>query len=196
MMRTSLSRAAATALLAAAAATAAATTAAAAEPPAETDSQVPWYERARQRVETTWEEGSPVAYLPLHTTHLRFAYSREKIDSYNEDPWGIGFGKGMHDADGDWHGLYFIGFRDSNSKPQYLAGYGYRTYWSLLGELKIGLGYNAFLTARSDIGHYIPIPLVLPAASLQYKKFALDTLYIPGRRNIGNVLFFYGRIGF
>lgn len=155
-----------------------------------------WYDRAYQRLETTWREGKPELYLPLHTTHLRFAYSREKIESYNEDPRGIGMGKGMYDADGDWHGLYFVGFKDSNSKPEYAAGYGYRTFWNPAGDLKLGLGYNAFITARSDIGHYAPIPLLLPVVSLGYKKFTLDTTYVPGWSGKENVLFFLGRIAF
>lgn len=153
-----------------------------------------WYERPFQRVETTWREGTPELYLPLHTTHLRFAYSRDKIEKYNESPWGIGLGKGMYAEDGDWHGLYVMGFKDSNFKPQYVAGYGYRTFWNPVGNLKLGIGYNAFITARSDIRHYAPIPVVLPVVSLGYKKLTIDTAYVPGVAGKGNVLFFFGRM--
>lgn len=157
---------------------------------------IPWYERLYGRINTTWNEGQPELYLPLHTTHLRFAYSSETISRYNETPWGIGIGKAIYDEDGDWHGLFLMEFKDSHFKPEYAAGYGYRAIWSPAGELKFGLGYNAFLTARSDIGHYVPIPLILPAVSLGYKKITVDTTYVPGRKGAGNVLFFYSHISF
>lgn len=160
------------------------------------DATSSWYDRAYHRVETTWKDGQPEFFLPLHTTHLRSSYTREQIDRYNENPWGLGLGRGLYDQDGDWHGLYLMGFKDSHFKPEYVAGYGYRTFWTLLGDLKFGLGYNAFITTRSDIGHYAPIPLVLPAVSLAYGKFSVETIYLPGTRGAGNILFFYGRIPF
>jgi len=155
-----------------------------------------WYERVATRLETTWNEGKPELYLPLHTYHLRSAYSREQIDSFNEKPWGLGIGKGAYDETGDWHGLFVVEFQDSHFKPEYMAGYGYKTFWRMAGELKFGLGYNAFITSRSDIGHYTPIPLVLPIASLEYSKFSLDSTYVPGRKGNGNILFFWGKMRF
>lgn len=155
-----------------------------------------WFYRASQRIQDIWQQGSPELYIPLHTHHFRFAYTREKIDSFNENPWGLGIGKGMYDRDGDWHGLYVMEFQDSHSRPEYMAGYGYKTYWPLGREWKGGLGYTAFLTARSDIGHYTPIPAVLPMASLEHGRFSLESAYVPGGRGFGNILFFWGKIRF
>lgn len=155
-----------------------------------------WYDRAVQRLETTWEEGRPELYLPLHTHHMRFAYSGEKIDSFNETPLGLGVGKGVYDQNGDWHGLYVMGFRDSHFKPEYIAGYGYKTFWPLSEKLKFGVGYTAFLTTRTDIGHYTPTPGLLPIVSLEYQKFSLDSIYVPGGQGYGNVLFFWGKVRF
>lgn len=154
------------------------------------------FDRATQRLATTWRDGQTEIYLPLHTHHLRSAYSRDKIDSFNEETYGLGIGRGSYDQDGDWHGLYVMGFRDSHSKPEYMAGYAYKTYWKLAGELKAGLGYTAFLTTRSDIGHYTPIPGILPIASLEYRQFSLDTTYVPGGKGSGNILFFWGKFHF
>jgi palmitoyl transferase len=154
------------------------------------------FDRATQRLATTWHDGQTELYLPLHAHHLRSAYSREKIDGFNENAYGLGIGRGGYDQDGDWHGLYVMGFQDSHYQPQYMAGYGYKTYWKVAGELKAGLGYTAFLTARSDIGHYTPIPGILPIASLEYRKVSLDASYVPGGKGFGNILFFWGKFHF
>ncbi|MFZ2854508.1 MAG: lipid IV(A) palmitoyltransferase PagP [Rhodocyclaceae bacterium] len=164
--------------------------------PAMPSDDISFFDRATQRLATTWNEGRSELYLPLHTYHFRHAYSREKIDSFNENSFGLGIGRGAYASNGDWHGLYVMGFRDSHDEPQYLAGYGYKTYWQIDGELKAGLGYTAFLTARSDIARYTPIPGILPIASLEYRKVSLDTAYVPGGRGVGNILFFWGKLRF
>jgi palmitoyl transferase len=155
-----------------------------------------WYDRVVQRLETIWQEGQPELYLPLYTYHLPYAYTRQKINSYDITPLGLGVGKGVYDQAGDWHGLYVMGFHDSHFKPGYIAGYGYKTFWHLSEELKFGLGYTTFLTTRADIGHYTPIPGVLPMVSLEYQKFSLDSAYVPGGQGFGNILFFWGKMRF
>jgi len=155
-----------------------------------------WYERVIQRLETTWEEGRTELYVPLHIHHLRFAYTQKKINGFNETPWGLGIGKGTYDPDGDWHGVYVMEFQDSHYKPEYIAGYGYKTFWPIQDELKFGLGYIAFVTTRADIGHYTPIPAALPTASLEYRRYSFDTLYVPGGQGRGNILIFWGKVRF
>ncbi|MDO8347710.1 MAG: lipid IV(A) palmitoyltransferase PagP [Rugosibacter sp.] len=149
-----------------------------------------WLARVKNEVVETWQEGTPELYLPLHTEHLRGYYTREKIDSYQETPWGFGYGHGRFDANGNWHGVYAMGFQDSHYKPEWLAGYGWKTYWNLAAGAKLGLGYTAGLTTRSDIGHYTPVPLVLPIGSLDYRDVSLETTYVPGGRGYGNIFFF------
>lgn len=166
-------------------------TAGAAEDPA---SPARWYDRTVQQIERTWQDGRPELYLPLHSHHLRSAYSRDQTQRFNEDPFGLGFGKGLYDRNGDWHGLFAMVFQESHSKPEYAVGYSYRTFWPVSGEFKVGLGLSAILTARQDFDHYMPFPLLLPIFSLEYRKFSLDTNYVPGGRGAGNVLFVYGRI--
>ncbi|OVY79712.1 phospholipid:lipid A palmitoyltransferase, partial [Yersinia pestis subsp. microtus] len=43
-------------------------------------------------------------------------------------------------------------------------------------------------TARYEY-HYIPLPLPLPLISIEYNRLSLQTTYIPGTYNNGNVLF-------
>ncbi|MFY9329351.1 MAG: lipid IV(A) palmitoyltransferase PagP [Georgfuchsia sp.] len=155
-----------------------------------------WYDRSVRRLETTWKEGQYELYVPLHFHHMRYAYTREKIDSFNETPGGLGIGKGVYDEDGDWHGVYVMEFQDSHYKPEWFVGYGYKTFWPIRDQLKFGLGYAAFVTAREDIGHYTPVPLVLPMVTLEYQKFSLDTVYVPGGIGNGNVLIIWGKVRF
>lgn len=159
-------------------------------------SAAPWYDGAVRRLQTTWEDGQAEVYLPLHTYHMRFAYSPQKIAGFDETPLGLGVGKGGYDQRGDWHGLYVMGFHDSHFKPEYIAGYGDKTFWHPTEEIRFGLGYTVFLTTRADTGYYLPIPGVLPIASMEYQRLSLDAAYVPGGQGYGNVLFFWSKIRF
>lgn len=152
-----------------------------------------WFARIWQPVETAYTQGTPELFLPLYTYHLRFAYSREKIDTYQEHPYGIGFGRGRYDEKGNLNEVYVMGFQDSHFKPQWMVGYAWRTFWSLTDTAKLGLGYTAFVTTRSDINHYVPFPGVLPVASLHYRKASLETAYVPGGNGDGNIFFVWGK---
>jgi palmitoyl transferase len=147
------------------------------------------YDRATAKLEAIWNKGGNEFYLPVNTFHLRSAYTEDKIKSFNENPRGFGLGKGLYDPDGDWHGIYAMAFSDSHYKPEYMLGYAYKTFWPAKADLKVGLGYTVFLTARTDYAHYAPIPGILPMVSLEYKKFSVDSTYVPGGHGYGNVLF-------
>ena len=155
-----------------------------------------WFDSVIERVKSTWVDGQPELYLPVHTYHVRFAYSKEQIDEFNETPLGLGIGKGTYDANGDWHGLYVMEFQASHFKPEYVTGYGYKTYWPLFDQLKFGLGYTSFVTTRADIGHYTPIPGVLPMAALEYQRYAFNAVFVPGGHGFGNILLFFGTAHF
>ncbi|MDR3414414.1 MAG: lipid IV(A) palmitoyltransferase PagP [Formivibrio sp.] len=151
---------------------------------------------ASSEVRTIWNEGATEAYLPLYTYHLRFAYDANKIASYNENPWGIGIGKGIKDDNGNWHGLYAMEFQDSHNRFEPIAGYGFIHPMANFAGVNLGIGYTVFLTARSDINHYIPFPGVLPLASIEKGSVSVKAAYIPGKHNNGNVLFFFGTYRF
>lgn len=158
-----------------------------------------FFTRATDKVKSEWNlsmAGDTEMYLPLHTWHNRATYDHNKIKEYNENPWGLGFGKGYKDEDGDWHGFYAMAFADSHKKFQPIAGYGYTKNW-YYGEAYAGIGYTVFLTARSDIFSYIPFPAALPMVSAGYKKVNLSGVYIPGfGGNNGNVAFIWGKYTF
>lgn len=149
-----------------------------------------WYQAAKDNVTQTWNQGTDELLVPTYTWHLPFAYTRSKINGYQNFPLGLGYGRGRIDDKGNYHGLYVMGFQDSHFKPEWLAGYLWQTYWRLGDELKGGLGFTAGMTARTDYYHYVPLPLIFPVGSLEYGRLSLEAAYVPGGKGNGNVVFF------
>jgi palmitoyl transferase len=147
-------------------------------------------------VARTWNDGSIDAYVPVWVWHNRAYYDSVNIAHDNELPWGVGIGKHFYDAEGDLHRLFAMGFLDSHTQFEPLVGYGFQKIFRPGEDWKLGLGYTAFITARSDMGHYIPFPGVLPLWSIQYGRFSVEQTYVPGGHNNGNVLFTWLRFEF
>ena len=145
-----------------------------------------------KRIVQTWESNDIDFYLPVHTWHNRFMYDSSHIEEkgYNENPWGFGIGRSFHDEDRDSHGLYLVGFMDSNNRFQYMGGYIFVKNWYFDQEKdwSAGLGYTLGITGRHEYD-YIPLPLPLPVLSLRYKQLAVQATYVPGSYNDANVLF-------
>jgi palmitoyl transferase len=155
-----------------------------------------WAQSACNRLDQVWNQGSDELYLSGYAWHNRAAYSADKIKSFRQESWGGGWGKGLYDQDGDWHGLYAMAFLDSHGHVEPIAGYGYQSIAHVGQNLRFGIGYTAFLTARQDILHYIPFPAALPLASVGYRKATFYATYIPGGKGNGNVLFMFGKWSF
>lgn len=160
------------------------------------DETTSFIDQACKRITDTWAEGDSDLYVPLHTYHLRSAYTDEKIDSFRENTWGLGYGRSRYDDDGNWDGLYGMAFLDSHSRLEPMLGYGHEWMWGEHEGLHAGLGYTVFVTARADIGHYTPIPGVLPIASVNYSKASVNATFVPGGKGNGNIFFFWSRFGF
>ncbi len=148
-----------------------------------------WSKPACQRLHQVWTEGDNELYLTGYAWHNRYTYSREKINTYNEQAWGGGLGKGFVDEKGNWHGLYAFAFLDSHRNVEPIAGYAYMKMAHLSENIRFGGGLSVFLTARPDIFNNIPFPGVLPWISLNYRKASISATYIPGSSGAGNVLF-------
>lgn len=148
-----------------------------------------WFKPACQRIHAIFTQGEPELYLPVYSWHNRFTYSEKKLNTYNENAWGIGLGKGLYDEKGNWHGVYSFAFRDSHKNIQAITGYNYLKMFYLNERFKFGAGYSVFVTVRPDIFHGIPFPGALPWCSLTYKQTTLAATYIPGGQGAGNVLF-------
>lgn len=152
-----------------------------------------WFDRARTEVADSYRFGTTEYYMPLYTWHLPWAYTREQISEYQNHPYGFGLGRGRFDDRGNWHGVYAMGFQDSHFKPEWLVGYGWKTYWRTSSDVRLGLGYTAGFTSRTDYGHYAPLPVLLPIASADYGKLSLETAYVPGGQGFGNIFFIWAK---
>ncbi|WP_093319887.1 lipid IV(A) palmitoyltransferase PagP [Thorsellia anophelis] len=128
-------------------------------------------------------------YVPAITWHNRYLYDKADTDRYNERPYGLGFGFEREDEN-SWQSLYAMAFKDSFSKIEPIAGYGYEKRFSLTQDhnWRVGVGYTLGVTAR-DNWYYAPIPVALPLASINYKQVSFQGTYIPGTYGNGNVFF-------
>lgn len=147
-----------------------------------------FWQRGRANIEATWRSDQYELYVPAVTWHNRAFYDKEKIRQFNERPWGLGAGRYRYDADGDWHAVYAMAFLDSHKDVEPFVGYAFQKVWRPLDGWRLGAGFTAGVTARSDYS-YAPLPAVLPLVSVEYRRLALQATYIPGGHNNGNVLF-------
>ena len=155
--------------------------------------------RSCTKIGAAWDHGENELVLTGYAYHLRSTYTEEKLRELNEHAWGGGWSRTITDPDGDTHTLFLFGFHESHNKVQWNLGYLYSTYWGPQDGLQAGLGIAPFIVQRPDIASGIPIPVVLPIASLKYKKATLMFTYIPTVNNginNGSVAFVFGRYAF
>nr|WP_170158962.1 lipid IV(A) palmitoyltransferase PagP [Brenneria alni] len=160
-----------------------------------TDHDESWWQRSKNNLSKTWSESpNHDIYIPAITWHNRWTYDKDKTDEYNERPWGAGYGVSRLDEDGDWHSLYIMAFKDSHNKWEPIGGYGFEKRWHPTRDqdFQLGLGFTAGVTMR-DNWNYIPIPVLLPLASISYQNLSFQATYIPGTHNNGNVFFAWFR---
>ena len=48
------------------------------------------WQRLLRNISLAWDSPNQELYIPLNTWHNRWTYDDDKIESYNERPWGIG----------------------------------------------------------------------------------------------------------
>ncbi len=156
-------------------------------------------DRACRRVADTYQNGDDELLVSGYAYHLRSTYTEEKLRDLNEQAFGLGWSKWVDDQDGDNHSVFFLAFHESHRKVQLNLGYAYQTYWGPRDGLQAGLGYTAMIVQRPDIAGGVPIPALLPVASLRYGNASLMASFIPtlnGGINNGSVLFVFGRYAF
>jgi lipid IVA palmitoyltransferase len=136
------------------------------------------------------------AYVTGYAWHLPYGYRDTTRARLNETTWGGGFGRTLRDEDGDRHSVYVMAFSDSHRKPQLNVGYAWQRYWNPTRNLGIGGGYLAFLFSREDVANHMPIPALLPCASIRYGGLEVIGLFVPrvSRDIKGDVLFVYLRV--
>ncbi|MEP6658033.1 MAG: phospholipid:lipid A palmitoyltransferase [Betaproteobacteria bacterium] len=153
-----------------------------------------WLEYQCLGVKDAWREGTPDVLLTGYTHHDRHTYTREKLEGFNEESWGGGYGWSRRNPKGDEFGWYGLIFRDSHYKYTKMVGWSYMTFWPASRDYAVGLGYTAFLGSRPDIYSGVPFPGILPLAGVKLGKVEVLGTYIPkvsanttGNGNVGFV---------
>lgn len=157
-----------------------------------------WWSRLREDIRLTWSHGQHDLHGLGFYWHLPSSYSPERRRTLNDAALGLGWGLGREDDRDNEHLLFVQASRSSHFKPQYTAGYLWNARWRLTKRLRGGLGYVAFVFCRSDVYRYLPLPGIVPVASLGTDCFAVYLAYLPGIRNgitgTGNVLYLFARV--
>lgn len=152
------------------------------------------WNHVKWRLSQVWNDGKFELYGSGYAWHNRYWYTPEKVKNYNEFAGGTGFGHGFTDEDGDSHLLFALAFFDSHANLQPVAGTAFMKQKKLTEETTLGVGFNWFFTARKDILHGVPfLAPPLPMISIGYQRFSLYATYVPGKTNVGNVLFVFGK---
>lgn len=155
-----------------------------------------WVSSACQRVTRVAKDGTWDLYLTGYGWHID---GYDESGNINPNSWGGGAGKHWTDANGNQDILFGLVFLDSHEHIQPIVGYARQWYTKpVLGGLSLGGGYFLGITARSDIAHYLPVPLALPIGSVRYQRASIMATWIPRIPSIskGDVAFFWGRYEF
>jgi len=148
-----------------------------------------WLRSVCLRPYQTWTEGDNELYLSGYAWHNRYYYDSDRLPRYNELAYGGGLGKSFYDEKGNWHGLAAIAFLDSHKNLEPAAGYVYLKELHFTENARVGVGYALLATVRPDVFRGIPVVGPLPWMSITYRRFSITGTYVPGSRNIGNVVF-------
>jgi palmitoyl transferase len=149
------------------------------------------FHRLWERGVSVFRDGGQDIYLSGYHYHGRRTYSEEKLARINERAWGAGLGRTALTPSGNRESVYAILQLDSFEHLQGLAGYAYFWRWNVASKLSLGAGATGLLLSRRDTSVYLPVPLVLPAATLDLGPVSIVASYlppIPGRKEFADVL--------
>ncbi len=142
------------------------------------DYQHEWLSSACKRVMRVAHDGTWDLYVTGYGWHIDgFEGRRSELN-----PWSYGGGAGKHwvGANGNEDILFAFAFSDSHHNVEPIGGYARQWYTKpVLGGLQAGGGYFVGVTARSDVVHYLPLPLALPIGSIRYRRASLMGIIIP-----------------
>ncbi|MFL6630873.1 MAG: hypothetical protein ACJ8HJ_00995 [Massilia sp.] len=132
-------------------------------------------------------------YFSGYAYHDRATYSRAQMRKINEMTLGGGLGRSLRDERGNESAVFVLGIRDSNERPQWMAGYAYQWTFPLKsqGDLEAGIGLTALVIRRHAWHDGHPFPAVLPIASIGGRSAQLLATYVPNLamfKKKGNVL--------
>jgi len=131
-------------------------------------------------------------YISGYAYHDRETYTRKQLNKMNENTWGSGLGRTLRNGRGNDESIYAVLIRDSNNRPQWMAGYAYQWMFPLVSKkLEGGVGLTGLLISRHDWYAGRPFPAILPVASIGTPKAQLVATYVPHlslRKSNGNIV--------
>jgi len=99
---------------------------------------------------------------------------------WNEDNWGLGFEREFASSSPWIKVALGNAFQDSMDNPSYMAGGGLKRRFHMgSDDLYVDLGAIAFLMTRQNVNGNRPFPGLLPAATVGFKRVALNLTYLP-----------------
>jgi hypothetical protein len=156
-----------------------------------------WLQNSKNHASEIWNKGNHAVYLSGHAHHGRSTYTPEKLAEYNENAWGLGYGRTYRNEKNNDESLFALVIKDSHSHPQYMAGYAHEWVWKVpKTPIEFGVGGTVMLMSRQDYFHSIPFPIPLPIASVGIDKAKLMFAYVPRlskNKNNGDVLLIFAR---
>lgn len=159
-----------------------------------------WWGSVKDNIKTIAKEGTTEVYLPVIAYHDRSTYTPDKVAQLNEAAVGVGIGKSLKNKKGNTEMVYAMVHLDSHAQVELNVGYGWLKNFQISENTTVGIGYSAGVISRKDINNHIPLPFILPMASVEYgKKFSVNGVLIPklnGGINHGNVVFLFGKYEF
>jgi palmitoyl transferase len=119
-------------------------------------------------------------YMSGYAYHDRDTYTRKQLNKMNENTWGGGLGRTLRNERGNDESLYGVVIRDSNNRPQWMAGYAYQWMFPVVSKkFEVGAGLTGLLIRRHDWYGGRPFPAVLPVASIGTPNAQLVATYVP-----------------
>jgi hypothetical protein len=156
-----------------------------------------WLDGTKNHASEIWDKGNHAVYLSGHAHHGRSTYTKEKLAEFNENAWGLGYGKTYRNERNNDESLFALVIKDSHSHPQYMAGYAHEWVWKVpKTPVEVSLGGTLMLVSRQDYFKSFPFPVPLPLASIGVEKAKLMFAYVPRlskNKNNGDVLLIFAR---
>jgi palmitoyl transferase len=148
-----------------------------------------WFSGVWDGAKRIWNEGSHDLYLSGYVWHMPYGWSAERRSEFNDNAWGVGYGRTLTDGKSNQRMLFAIVASDSYKKPMVLAGYAWLARWPLAEEMHVGAGYSA-LIVRHESTFSFPFPVAAPVVSVGGDHVTLYATYI------NNMTYFFGKVSF
>lgn len=132
------------------------------------------YNRGRQ----LWAEGDNILFLSGKYWHLAYGFPEESRKHYNNDAWGLGFGRRVYDENQNETMFWAMVSEDSHRAPLPMVGASWLARWKIMGDVYVGAGYSIAVIAHKTMTNYIPVPVAAPIVSVGGERNSVYVTFI------------------